>query len=211
MQFASIQMTSKAGFTFTFMGNSKGSVSMKHTEQTTDKSYGISRFDDDKRRAHGWRVSLRRHGTKLVENFPDKKYGGRQKALKLAMHFRDELLGKFPPITREEMCRIRRSNNKSGINGVYTYAKRYKLRDGSSRETWYWEATWPAEQGKHVSINFSVKKYGEELARSMAIRARHKGIEDMEGPFWASERGCLKARNMRQRAGNTPSSSRKVA
>jgi hypothetical protein len=184
---------------------------MKNTEPTTDRNYGISRFDDNKRRAHGWRVSLRRYGTKLVENFPDKKYGGRQRALKLAMHFRDELLGKFPPITRREMCRIRRSNNKSGINGVYTYAKRYKLRDGSSRETWYWEATWPAEQGKHVSINFSVKKYGEELARSMAIRARQKGIEDIEGPFWASERGYLKATAKSRGTGKASESTRKVA
>ncbi|MBT8074480.1 MAG: hypothetical protein HKP21_12330, partial [Xanthomonadales bacterium] len=65
--------------------------------------------------------------------------------------------------------------------------------------------------GKHVSINFSVKKYGEELARSMAIRARQKGIEDMEGPFWASERGCLKGSTKKQRTGNNSGSTKKVA
>ena len=41
------------------------------------KMYGISRFDDEKRYSHGWRVSLHRKGNRLVENFPDKKYGGR--------------------------------------------------------------------------------------------------------------------------------------
>lgn len=161
------------------------------TVSRDDSMYGISRFDDDKRRSHGWRVSLRRHGKRLVENFPDKKYGGRQRALKLAKQFRDELLGKFPPISRKEVCLIRRSNNRSGISGVCTYAKSYKLRDGTTRETRYWEASWPGEGGKKVSINFSVNKFGEEMARSMAIRARQRGLEGIEGAFWVSERGVV--------------------
>ncbi len=154
---------------------------------------------------------MRRHGKRLVENFPDKKYGGRLKALKLARQFRDELLGKFPPISRREVCMIKRSNNKSGINGVCTYAKSYKLRDGTARETRYWEASWPVDGGKSVSINFSVKKYGEELARSMAIRARLRGLEGVEGPFWVSERGVVKTPDKRQKITGTPSRVRRVA
>lgn len=107
------------------------------------------------------------------------------------MKYRDELLVKFPPISRKEVCMIRRSNNRSGISGVCTYAKRYKLRDGSIRETRYWEASWPGEDGKKVSVNFSVNKFGEELARSMAIRARQRGLEGVEGAFWVSERGLV--------------------
>lgn len=154
-------------------------------------NYGISRYDDNKRRSHGWRVSLRRHGKRLVENFPDKKHGGRQRAFKLAQKYRDGLLRKFPPISRKEVCLIKRSNNQSGISGVCTYAKGYKLRDGSYRETWYWEASWPGENGKKVSVNFSVNKYGEELARSMAIRARKMGLDGVKGAFWVSERGVI--------------------
>jgi len=172
----------------------KGRV-MKKRKNTNDPGYGISRFDDDIRMTHGWRVSLRRHGNRLVENFPDKKYGGRWRALRLAQQFRDELLGKFPPISRKEVCLIKRSNNTSGISGVCTYAKRYKLKDGTLKETWYWEANWPAAEGKNVSINFSVKKYGDELARSMAIRARQKGLEGVDGPFWVSERGQVNRSN----------------
>lgn len=162
---------------------------MKNIERSADPSYGISRFDDDIRNTHGWRVSLRRHGKMLVENFPDKKCGGRKRALKLAQQYRDELLGKFPPISRREVCRVIRSNNRSGISGVCTYAKSYKLKDGSIKETRYWEASWPGDAGKNISINFSVSKYGEELARSMAIRARLRGLEGVEGPFWVCERG----------------------
>ena len=91
---------------------------MKNHRKIVDPNYGISRFDDELHSTHGWRVSLRRYGKMLVENFPDKKHGGRHKALKLAQQYRDELLGKFPPISRKEVCLIKRSNNKSGISGV---------------------------------------------------------------------------------------------
>lgn len=184
---------------------------MKNQEKVADQNYGVSRYDDASRHTHGWRVSLRRYGKMLVENFPDKKYGGRQKALRLAQQYRDELIGKFPPISRKEVCMIKRSNNKSGISGVCTYAKRYKLRNGAIRETWYWEASWPGDEGKNVSINFSVRKYGEELARSMAIRARQRGIEGVEGPFWVSERGQLKPRLKTQESSETDTQVRRVA
>lgn len=165
---------------------------MKDLEKTPREMYGISRFDDEKRYSHGWRVSLLRQGKRLVENFPDKKHGGRRRALRMAQRYRDELLRKFPPISRKEVCRIRRSNNQSGITGVCTYAKRYKLKDGSYRETRYWDASWPDKDGKKTSVSFSVKEYGDEMARSMAIRARQRGLEGVEGAFWASERGVVK-------------------
>ncbi len=184
---------------------------MKNIEKSADPDYGISRFDDDIRNTHGWRVSLRRYGKMLVENFPDKKYGDRKRALKLAQQYRDELLGKFPPISRREVCQVRRSNNKSGISGVCTYAKSYTLRDGTIRETRYWEASWPGDEGKNISISFSVSKYGEELARSMAIRARIRGLEEVEGPFWPSGRGLVKAPGKTQKIKDTSKQVRRVA
>lgn len=192
-------------------GKQPGSINMKNFDDKKDDMYGVSRFDDAKRHTHGWRVSLRRRGKRLVENFPDKKFGGRQKALKLAQQFRDELICKFPPISRKEVCLIRRSNNSSGITGVCTYAKRYKLRDGSYKETKYWEASWPGEQGKKVSINFSVRKYGNEMARSMAIRARQRALENIEGVFWVSQRGVVEKNNIDRTYNNLNNSSKRVA
>jgi hypothetical protein len=154
------------------------------------ENYGISRIDDDSQRKHGWRVSLRRHGRMHIRNFPDRKYGGKRKARQEAKQFRDDILAKYPPITRKEVCNRRRSNNNSGITGVCSYSKSYELRDGTIRENWYWEANWPNQDGKPVSESFSVKKYGEEMARYMAIRAREKGLAAVEGYFWASERGA---------------------
>jgi len=152
--------------------------------------YGISRIDDEDHRAHAWRVSLRRRGQMHVKNFTDKKHGGKDQAQIAAFAFRDGIIASHQPITRREICTSKRSNNKSGITGVCSYAKRYTLRDGTLRENWYWEGNWPNQQGEAVSESFSVKTYGNELARSMAIRARQRGLEALEGYFWASERGA---------------------
>ncbi|MGI9294745.1 MAG: hypothetical protein ACR2PS_12245, partial [Pseudomonadales bacterium] len=155
--------------------------------------YGVSRIDDDVHHTHAWRVSLCRHGKRHVKNFPDKKCGAKRKALEIAKCYRDELLIKLPPISRKEFCLIRRSNNNSGITGVCKYAKPYRLSDGTVRKTWYWEANWPNDQGEGVSECFSVKEYGEVVARQMAIRAREKGLQGVVGHFWASERGAVEA------------------
>lgn len=154
---------------------------------------------------------MRRHGKLLVKNFPDKSNGGKRRALELAMSYRDRLLDKFPPISRKEVCLIKRSNNTSGITGVCTYAKPYTLRDGTRKESWYWEASWPDRHGKKIYKNFSVNKYGEEMARSMAIRARLRGLEGVEGPFWCCERGVTETRNRPENAGDSRKQVRRVA
>jgi hypothetical protein len=151
--------------------------------------YGISRIDDDYHNTHAWRVSLRRRGKALVKNFPDKKYGGKPDALAAARKYRDQLLEQYPPLTRKEFASLRRRNNKSGITGVYRYAKKYRLADGREREHCYWEAHWPTEAGCYESVRYSVNNYGEDLARRHAVRARERGLSQVQGVFWASERG----------------------
>jgi len=151
--------------------------------------YGISRIDDYIYNTHAWRVSLRRHGKMYVKNFPDIKCGGKRKAQQEAKLYRDELLIKYSPMTRKQFCSIIRRNNKSGISGVYTYSKPYVLKDGTVKEAWYWEANWPNKKHESVSSRFSVKQFGEKRARRMAIQAREQGLSEVEGNFWASQRG----------------------
>lgn len=161
--------------------------------------YGISRIDDDKHRTHAWRVSLRRQGTMHVRNFPDKKYGGKRKALKLAKEYRDVIVKKFAPTSRKQFCTVLRKNNNTGIPGVCTYVKPYMLKDGTVREIRYWEANWPDENHQNVCASFSVNTYGETVARHLAIQARENGIKNLKGVFWASER----AESLRQTASKT--------
>jgi hypothetical protein len=161
-------------------------------DTTTHTMYGISRIDDPVHRTFAWRVSLCRRGKKLIKNFTDKKHGGKEQGLELAKKHRDELLVQNPPISRKEFSCVIRSNNKTGISGVYKYAKRYTLRNGTEREVWYWEANWPTEVlGVSGHQSFSVNRFGEEVARQMAIREREQGLSKLSGVFWASERGIL--------------------
>lgn len=158
-------------------------------EAHSEDLYGISRIDSEQERAHAWRVSLRRRGKRLVKNFPDQKYAGCAKALQAAKAYRDSLLNRHPPLSRKAFASILRSNNQTGISGVYRYAKRYKLKDGTLRESWYWEANWPTSPGVSAKSTFAVNRYGEDMARQMAVRARERGLAEVEGVFWASERG----------------------
>ncbi len=135
-----------------------------------------------------------------MKNFPDKKFKGKRKALQAAKLFRDDLLIKHPPISRKQNCAIVRANNRSGIPGVYTYSKSYELRDGTLKSTRYWGANWPDDEGGSHSVSFSVKQYGEEQAKQLAIRARKKGLRGLEGVFWACERGDIGAEQFSQQA-----------
>lgn len=153
--------------------------------------YGISRIDDEKYRAHAWRVSLRRRGITHVKNFTDRKCGGNKQALRAARQYRDQFISANPPVTRKEVCTVRRSNNTSGTTGVCTYAKRYQSSNGSVRENWYWEASWPLECGESTKMLFSVNTYGQDMARQMAFNARREGLEGVEGVFWRSKPGAM--------------------
>lgn len=163
---------------------------MKRNNGKSKTMYGISRIDDDVYRTHAWRVSLCRRGKRHVKNFADKKCGGKGRALSQAKEYRDTLLRKYPPLSRKEFCTILRSNNKSGVTGVYKYAKSFTLQNGNVKENWYWEAHWPTEKGGAAHQAFSVNEYGEEKARQLAIQARKQALKQLDGYFWASDRGA---------------------
>ncbi len=123
-----------------------GKVKLNGKRRNNNRSkvlYGISRIDDCANRSHAWRFKLVRRGEIFVKNFPDKSWGGKQKALVAVKQHRDKFLVDNPPISRKDVCSIIGRNNTSGIAGVYRYAKSYTLKNGKLKKSWYWEATWP--------------------------------------------------------------------
>ena len=166
------------------------SQNKRRNNNTSKTMYGISRIDTEQFRTHAWRVKLVRRGQVYVKNFPDKRFGGKGKALVQARTYRNELLAKHPPISRQEFCSILRRNNRTGITGVYRYAKSFVLKNGTVKESWYWEATWPIGKGRQYHQAFSVNDLGETKAKQLAIHAREDALAAVDGHYWASARGA---------------------
>lgn len=162
--------------------------------------YGISRIDDEHHRAHAWRVSLVRNGRKIVRNFPDLKFGSRAKALQAARLYRDLLAAQHRPMLRSEFADVRRRNNRSGVTGVCLVRSPYTLSDGTRRESYYWEAIWPTRPGENERCRFPVTTHGDAVAFDLACSARARGLAQVEGYFWASEKGATLRSAVRGRA-----------
>jgi len=168
----------------------------------TRSMYGISRIDDETHHTHAWRVSLRRRGKMHVKNFPDTKYGGKRKALRLAQRHRDDVVRRYPTLSRREFCNIVRRNNQSGVVGVCRRASGYRLKNGRMRYNWYWEAIWPTKLGEHETARFGVNKYGKEGAFQRACAARVQGLKRVKGAFWACRPGAQPRVSARGRRGS---------
>lgn len=154
-------------------------------------NYGISRSDCETNTIHASRVSLRRHGKRHVKNFPDKRCGCKKSALRKATEYRDQLLVKYPPISRKKYCNFKHRNNKTGIVAVYKYRKTYKLKNRTIKESWYLEENWPDRDGDSVSKPFPVNRFGDELAKQKAISANDRGMQTVNDVFLATERGLI--------------------
>ena len=132
------------------------------------KPYGIGPY----RRSGvviGWRVSINRRGDLVNRYFVAKKLGGMDQALQTAIAFRDEVNQTFAPLTKREQCAVLRSSNTSGIPGVF------RLPTGE------WKAGIRYADGSYRTRQFSVRLYGEDEARRMAIQARAELLALVEG------------------------------
>lgn len=129
--------------------------------------YGLHREEANERRGAGWWVSLRRRGHKIIRLFKDSIYGSDDEAYHQARAFRDAIIAAIPPATNHEQAVLLRKNNQSGISGV----RRVETRDGD-----VWQATLMTNEGQKRE-NFSVAKFGEEAAKSMAIAQRRKWLK----------------------------------
>lgn len=132
--------------------------------------YGITRG------VRGWKVTLTRNGVVFYKHFGFRMHQGEAAALLRAQAWRDGVIKKHPPTPRREMAEILRSNNTSGIPGVWCITG----PDGMPR---YWIAETritPGKSGKKLSKCFSVGRYGGD-AKKLAIAERQKQLQQMTG------------------------------
>lgn len=139
----------------------------------------IYRIDHDISHTHSWYVTIQRRGRICHRHFTDSVYGGKRKALDAAKAYRDSLIAKLQPLTRQEVCRIKKKNNHSGVSGV----TRIDTLENTGRRRLrrrYWLAQWPIENGKAQMRKFSIKLYGERGARQRAILARQAALKHLD-------------------------------
>lgn len=146
-------------------GNSRRRAHSPGTKHDAD-NYGLKREDANERRGAGWWVSLRRRGHRIVRLFKESVYGCDEAAYTAARAYRDAIIEAIPPATNHEQAVLLRKNNQSGISGV----RRIETREGDA-----WQATLMTNDGQKRE-NFTVSKFGELGAKSMAIAQRRKWL-----------------------------------
>ena len=111
--------------------------------------------------------------------FADKKYGGQELALAAAeVHYLKlrQKLGLLRHRSRQQWSEIVCRRGKSGIHGVRQVIIRGK--NGGLLKSWM--ATWSPEPGVVRKKQFSIRKFGEEKAKKLAIRARRRALRNMK-------------------------------
>jgi hypothetical protein len=134
--------------------------------------------EDPKLRVRGWKIRVPyfdegrlRYRRKWVSEF---RYGGTKQSLRaVAIRLRDRLIGELGTSTFgvASFQRRKSSRNTSGHIGV---SRNVQMKKGKIQITW--AARWTGAQGKVVMRRFSVRRYGEQRAKSLAIMARAEGV-----------------------------------
>ena len=148
-------------------GSGPKAVSSVASPQT--KLYGIGLYRRAGGATVGWTVSIRRRGDHVNRCFLAKNFGGMDQALQAAIAFRDEVNQRFPPLTKREKCAVLRSNNTSGVPGVYLTT------------TGEWVARVFLGDGRRKTRRFSIRLLGEDEARRRAIQARAELLSLVRG------------------------------
>ncbi|MEX2579091.1 MAG: hypothetical protein WD342_08530 [Verrucomicrobiales bacterium] len=142
---------------------------------TTPRSnYGITRIDQPEKKNHGYYVRITHRGKSYQKYFPDKALGGKTKALNAAREHRNALLAKMPRYKQEAAAKKKRRIKQSGITGVTHVVSRSPK--GKTYE--YWQAAWVDGGAKRKTAKFSISRYGDDKALTMARKARRDGVKN---------------------------------
>ncbi len=142
---------------------------------------GISRIDSA--RAVGWFVRVSWHGQHMRKFFSDGVNGGKRKALKAAIDYRnvtEKALGK--PRTDRNITGITRRSN-TGYTGI-----RKILKDGQPA----YDVSWSPRPGVLQRTSISIVKHGAARALTLARKLRAEKEREIYGVRRAVERKLVR-------------------
>lgn len=142
------------------------------------KHPNIKRIDTDINHTHAWLVQVQRQGEIFIKMFSDNPYGGKRKALKAAIEFRNSTLAKASGYGYHIRRRTKlRRNNTSGISGVGRYENVASPK--TKRISIFWVAFWNDEHGVRRQRKFLVSQHGERKARQLAVVERERRLKEV--------------------------------
>ena len=143
----------------------------------TRPDYGITRIDQPDKKNHGFYVRITHRGNTRSKYFPDKSLGGKTKALKAARAHRDALVAKLPKYKRDAATRKRRKVPQSDLTGVT-----HVISAAAGGKTYdYWQAAWQDGSNRRRTAKFSIGRYGNDKALSLAKKARRAALKGAGG------------------------------
>ena len=127
---------------------------------------GIMRYDH--KQTHGWWVRIQRDQASFKKFFSDSVHGSPEEALAEALKHRHEILDAFGFETSFIHARTLPAEPTERI-----HRKKDKPKEGGAPYE-YWMAVWHDEQHRRKTKSFSIRKFGEVGAKSLALEAAKK-------------------------------------
>lgn len=134
----------------------------------------ISRIDQESRKTHGWFVRVCFNKKIHSKFFSDKVHGGRHKALMKAQAWRNETERKLGK-PRTDRVVVAREGTTSVRRALISRGKNAKTKG------LVYEVTYSPEPNKICRTSFSIRKYGEDEARRLAMDFRQKKEKEIYG------------------------------
>jgi len=119
----------------------------------------------------GFVVRLNRRGKRVYSIFNYSRFASKAACKKAAAQCARKFAQEFPRLSRQELAAIRGKRN-SGVRRV--------VNRSAGRDYAFWEASWSPKPNQVKRVKFSVKKYGNEQAKKMALAARAQGVKAMK-------------------------------
>ncbi|MDF1754187.1 MAG: AP2 domain-containing protein [Verrucomicrobiales bacterium] len=136
---------------------------------------GISRLEQESSGTYGWQVRIQRNGVRYGRFFSDYEWGGTQKALNIALQYRDRVIAHQERVSQTSVRAHETvgARNQSGVVGV----TRISQRSAKGIEYHFWQASWTDQDGNRRTVRYSVLKLGEEKAFELACVAREDALK----------------------------------
>ncbi|MCI0416354.1 AP2 domain-containing protein [bacterium] len=163
----------------------------------------ISRVDHEKKHAYGWFVRVAYRSKMYQKFFSDLAEGGKRKALKAAIKWRDKTERKLGKPRTERKVAMPSSRNTSGVVGIRETTKAM-TRDGRKKGPVY-EVWWFPKPGEIRKTSVSIYKYGQREAFRRAQALRKAGEKIMYG----SELSSIKKVGLKKSIKRKPSRKRR--